>query len=71
MSGRYTAKPHLDRLLMRRLGSALRPEYDPLVESPLPQRQRDLVLEYSVAEAVVDPEQKRARLREVVPRFPT
>ena len=71
MSRRYTAKPHLDRLMMRRLGSALQPEYDLLVRSHLPQKQRDLVLEYSVAEAMSDLEDKSPRSKEVVPRFPT
>ena len=71
MSRRYTAKPHLDRLMMRRLGSALRPEYDPLVKSPLPPRQRDLVLEYAVAEAVSDPKERQPRPREVIPHLPS
>jgi hypothetical protein len=57
--------------MMRRLGSVLRPEYDPLVKSPLPQRQRDLVLEYTVAEAVSRPEEKRSRHLEVVPHLPS
>ena len=71
MTRRYTAKPHLDRLIMRRLGSALRPEYDPLVRSPLPPRHQDLVLEYTAAEAVSEPEERRSRPREVVPYLPS
>ncbi len=71
MTRRYAPKPHLDRLMMRRLGSTLRPEYDPLVKSPLPPRQRDLVLEYAVAKAVSDPEERRSRPQEVVPYLPS
>src|SRR3712207_8032559 len=50
---------------MRHLGSTLRPEYDPLVKSSLPRKQRDLVLEYAVAEATSDAERgsREARLR--------
>ncbi len=71
MARRYAPKPHLDRLMMRRLGSALRPEYDPLVKSPLPSKQRDLVLEYAVAKAVSDPQEKQPRPQEVVPYLPS
>ncbi len=70
MDRRYTAKPHLDRLLMGRLGSALRPEYDPLVKIPLPPRHQDLVLEYTAAEAASEPKEKRVRPPEVIPYLP-
>lgn len=66
----YTPKPHLDRLMMRRLGSALQPEYDALMKSPLPPEQRDLLLRYAVAEAVNHPSGKPSRAQEAVPRFP-
>ncbi len=70
MDRRYTAKPHLDRLMMRRLGSALPPEYAPLVRSPLPPRHQDLVLEYT-AKAASEPEERRSRSREFVPYLPS
>ena len=70
MSRMYTAKPHLDRLIMGLLGSALRPEYDPLVKSPLPPRHQDLVLEYTAAETAPEPKEKRSRPQEIVPYLP-
>ncbi len=69
MDRRYTAKPHLDRLIMRRLGSALRPEYDPLVRSPLPPSHQELVSKYK-AEDKGSEEERLPRPREVVPYLP-
>ncbi len=70
MDRRYTAKPHLDRIIMRRLGSALRPEYAPLVKGPLPPRHQDLVLQYTAAEAASEPQGRQPRPREIVPYLP-
>ena len=68
MGQRYAPQPHLDRLTMKQLGSTLRPDYDPVVRSPLPQHQRDLLLQYAVAEAV---RQGDGRSNEVVPHLPS
>jgi hypothetical protein len=53
---------------MKRLGSSLRPDYEPVIRSPLPPRQRDLLLQYAVAEAV---RQGDGRSHEVVPHLPS
>lgn len=66
MGQRYA--PHLDRPTMKRLGSSLRPDYEPVIRSPLPPRQRDLLLQYAVAEAV---RQGDGRSTEVVPHLPS
>ena len=64
---------HLDRLTMNYLGLVLRPEYDPLVASPAPSKQRDLLFRYALAEAALEAErrsrQARLRLRERVSHF--
>lgn len=71
MGTRYPPQPHLDRLTMRNLGSALRPDYDPVVKSPLPESLRNLLLEYTVAEAVGEPQgRKLSRASETVPHLP-
>ncbi len=71
MGQRYAPQPHLDRLTMKQLGSTLRPDYDPVVRSPLPQHQRDLLLQYAVAEALSETrEAAPARSKEVVPHLP-
>ena len=70
MAGKHSPKPHLDRRVMRELGSNLRPKYDRFVKSPLPPQHRDLLLQYAVAEAVCEPEERRPRL-EVVPHLPS
>jgi len=71
MRQRYAPPPHLDRLTMKRLGSTLRPDYDPVVRSPLPRRQRDLLLQYAVAEAVGEAREPGGlRSNEVVPHLP-
>ncbi len=72
MERRYTRQPHLDRFTMRRLGSALRPDYDPLVNSSLPERQRSILQRIAEADERRQAEQERpSRLKEVVPHLPT
>ncbi len=70
MSRRYTAKPHLDRLMMRRKGSAPRPDCDPLVRSPQPTSHKELVSKHTTEEAVSEPKEERPGPREVVPYLP-
>jgi hypothetical protein len=70
MVGKHSPKPRLDRVVMRELGSNLRPGYDRIVKGPLPPQQRDLLLQYAVAEAVSEPEQRRPRLK-LVPHLPS
>ncbi len=56
---------YLDRSTMDHLGSALRPEYDLVVTSPVTRKHRDLLFQYTLAEASVGAERgsREARLR--------
>jgi hypothetical protein len=56
---------HLDRSILDQIGSALRPEYDPLVASSLPQKLRELLFQQALAEAALSAERgcSAARLR--------
>jgi hypothetical protein len=56
---------YLDRSAMDHLGSALRPEYDLVVTSPVTKKHRDLLFQYALAETSVGAERgsREARLR--------
>ncbi len=64
---------HLDRSILDQIGSALRPEYDPLVASSLPRKLRELLFQQALAEAALQAERKchaaRLSLRESVPHL--
>ena len=56
---------YLDRSTMNHLGSALRPEYDPVVTSPVTRKHWDLLFRYALSEASLGSERgsREARLR--------
>ena len=64
---------HLDRSILDQIGSALRPEYDPLVASSLPRKLRELLFQHTLAEAALQAERgchaARLTLRRRVPHL--